>query len=142
MLDGVGVVGAWTLHELSKVVGLALLGLLARMIGCDDQSGVGRSVLILLVLFAPLRGGVLVLVLTLSLALVPASTKDRSDRLLIGGVVCRDVEQVVGGTGLQIAELMDQGLTGCPREECDDDVRINDIRKGVAPLGEPADVIP
>ena len=124
------------------MVGLALLGLLARMIGCDDQSGVGRSVLILLVLFAPLRGGVLVLVLTLSLALVPASTKDRSDRLLIGGVVCRDVEQVVGGTGLQVAKLVDQGLVGRPEEECADDICVDDIREGVASLGEPTDVIP
>jgi len=37
---------------------------------------------------------------------------------------------------------MDQGLTGCPREECADDVHVNDIREGVASLGEPMDVIP
>ena len=37
---------------------------------------------------------------------------------------------------------MDQGLTGCPREERADDVHINDIRKGVASLGEPTDVFP
>ena len=65
-------------------------------------------------------------------ALVPASTKDRSDRLLIGGMVCGDVEQVTGGTGLQTAELVDQGLTGCLREEHVDDVHVNDIRKRVA----------
>ena len=137
MLDGVGVVCAWALHELVEVVGQALLGMLARTIGCGDQSGVGRSVLILLVLFAPLRGGVLVLVLTLSLALVPASTKDHSDRLLTGGVVCSDIKQVTGGTGLQTAVLVDQGLTGCPREECIDDVRIDNIRKGVLPCKGP-----
>ena len=38
VLDGVGVVSAWTLHELVEVVGLALLGLLAHMIGHGDQS--------------------------------------------------------------------------------------------------------
>ena len=38
MLDGVGVVGAWTLHELVEVVGLALLGLLASVVGHGDQS--------------------------------------------------------------------------------------------------------
>ena len=65
------------------------------------------------------------------ITLVPASTEDRSDRLLAGGMVRGDVEQVVGGTGLQAAKLVDQGLVGCPREECDDDVRIDDIRKGV-----------
>ena len=96
---------------------------------------------ILLVLFAPLCGGALVLVLTLGLALVLASTKDCSDHLLAGGVVCGDIEQVAGGTGLQAAKLVDQGLTGRPREECTDDVRATDIREGVASLGEPADVI-
>ena len=110
-------VGAWALHELVKVVGLTLLGLLARTIGRGDQSGVSRASPILLVLFAPLRGGALVLVLALGLALVSASTKYRSDCLLVGGVVHGDVEQVTGGTGLQTAELVDQGLTGCPKEE-------------------------
>ena len=43
---------------------------------------------------------------------------------------------------LQAAKLMDQGLAGCPEEECADDVRVDDIRKGVAPLREPTDVIP
>ena len=69
MLDRVGVVGTWTLHELVEVVRLALLGLLARTIGYGDQSRVGRSAPILLVLLAPLCGGALVLVLTLGLAL-------------------------------------------------------------------------
>ena len=36
---------------------------------------------------------------------------------------------------------MDQGLTVRPREECADDVYIDDIREGVASFGEPADVI-
>ena len=40
VLDRVGVVGAWALHELVEVVGLALLGLLACTIGHDDQSKV------------------------------------------------------------------------------------------------------
>ena len=72
------------------------------------------------------------MVLTLGLAFVLASTKDRSDRLLTRGVVCGDVEQVAGGTGFQTAKLVDQGLTGCPREECADDVHVDDIKKGVA----------
>ena len=81
------------------------------------------------------------MVLTLGLALVPASTKDRFDSLLIGGVVHGDVEQVANGSGLQTAKLVDQGLIGLPKEECTDDVRVDDIRKGVAPLREPMDVI-
>ena len=71
---------------------------------------------ILLVLLAPLRGGALVFVLTLGLALVLAFVEDHSDRLLAKGMVHGDVEQVMGGPGLQTAELVDQGLTGCPRE--------------------------
>ena len=74
------------------------------------------------------------MVLTLGLAPVSTAAKDRSDRLLTEGMVRGDIEQVVGGTGLQIAELMDQGLISCPREERADDVHVNDIRKGVAPL--------
>ena len=72
------------------------------------------------------------MVLALGLALVPASTKDRSDHLLTRGVVRGDVEQVTSGTGLHTAELVDQGLAGCPREERTDDVRVDDIRKGGA----------
>ena len=47
------------------------------------------------------------MVLTLGLAFVSASVEDRSYRLLIGGVVCGDVEQVEGGMGLHTAELVD-----------------------------------
>ena len=38
--------------------------------------------------------------------------------------------------------LVDQGLKVRPREECADDVCVDDIREGVALLGEPMDVIP
>ena len=38
MFDGIGMVGAWTLHELVEVVGLALLGLFAHAINSGDQS--------------------------------------------------------------------------------------------------------
>ena len=134
VLDGVGMVGAWTLHELVIVVGLALLGLLARSVGCSDQSWVGRSASILLVLLALLCGGALALVLTLGLAPVLTTAEDRPDRLLVGGVVHGNVERVAGGTGLHTVELMDQGLVGCPREERANDVCINDIRKRVVLL--------
>ena len=107
MLDGVGVVGAWALHELIEVVRKALLGLLARVISRSDQCEVGLSVMIFLVLFAPLRGGALVLILALGLAFVSAFVEDRSNRLLAGGMVCGNVEQVMGRMGLQAAKLVD-----------------------------------
>ena len=74
------------------------------------------------------------MVLALGLAPVLTAAEDRPDRLLSGGVVCGDVKQVAGGTGLHIAELVDQGLAGCPGEEHVDDVRIDNIRKGVTLL--------
>ena len=82
------------------------------------------------------------MVRSLGLAFVPASVEDRSDCLLIGGMVSGDVEQIAGGTRLQTAKLVDQGLVGRPGEECADDVRVDDIRERVASLGEPTDVIP
>ena len=82
------------------------------------------------------------MVLALGLAPVPTAAEDHPDRLLAGGMVHGDVEQVMGGAGLHTAKLVDQGLAGCPREERADDVRVDDIRDGVASLGEPADVIP
>ena len=133
-------VGAWAIHELVEVVSLALLGLLARAISYDDQRGVVRSTLIIFVLFAPLHGGALILIFALGLAFVLASVEDRSDRLLAGGMVNGDVEQVTGGMGPQAAKLVDQGLVGRPGEECADDVHVDDIRKGVALLQEPVDV--
>ena len=74
------------------------------------------------------------MVRALGLAFVPASVEDRFICLLVGGMVSGDVEQVVGGTGLQASKLMDQGLVGCPREECADDVCVNNIKNGVASL--------
>jgi len=107
VLDGVGVVGARALYELIEVIRKALLGLLARVISHGDQRRVGQSTTIFLVLFAPLHLGALVLILALGLAFVPASIEDRSDRLLAGGMVRGDVEQVAGGMGLQAAKLVD-----------------------------------
>ena len=100
VFDRVGMVGARAIHKFVEVVRQALLGLLAHAISRGDQRRVGRSAPIVLVLFAPLHGGALVLILKLGLAFVPASIEDRSDRLLTGGVVHGDVEQVMGGTGL------------------------------------------
>ena len=77
----------------------------------------------------------------LGLAFVLAPIEDRSNRFLAGGVVSGDVEQVTGGTGIQVAKLVAQGLAGRPREECTDDIYIDDIREGVASLGESMGVI-
>ena len=98
VFDGVGMVGAWAIHEFVEVVTQALLGLLAYVVSCGDQRGVVRSASILLVLLAPLCGGALVWVRALGLAFVLASAEDRSDRLLARGMVAGNVEQITGGT--------------------------------------------
>ena len=51
MVDGIVVVGARALHELVKVARSVLLGLRAQVIGHGDRRGVGRSAVILSVLF-------------------------------------------------------------------------------------------
>ena len=99
MFDGVGVVGARTIHEFVEVVRQSLLGLPGCAINCGDQRGVVRSVPILLVLLAPLSGGAFIWIHVLGLSFVPASAKDRSDRLLARGVVGGNVEQIEGGAG-------------------------------------------
>ena len=79
MFDGVGVVGARALHEFVEVVRKTLLGLFAREISRGDQRGVGRSAVIFYVLFSPLRGGALILILALGLAFASASVGARWD---------------------------------------------------------------
>ena len=57
-----------------------LLGLRARVISHGDQHGVGWSATILSILFPPLRGGALVLILVLGLAFASASVGARRER--------------------------------------------------------------
>ena len=52
MVDKIVVVGAWPLHELVKVSRSVLLGLRAQVVGSGDRHGVGRSAMILFVLFS------------------------------------------------------------------------------------------
>ena len=73
MVDGIVVVGARALHEIVEVARWVLLGLSAHVICRGDQHGVGRSAAILSVLFSPLCGGALVLILALGLTFVVAS---------------------------------------------------------------------
>ena len=92
VFDGVGMVGAWAIHQFVEVVRQALLGLFAHAIGYGDQCGVVRPAPFHFVLLAPLHGGALILVLAFGFAFVPASVEDRSNRLLAGDVVHGDIE--------------------------------------------------
>ena len=51
MFDGVVMVGALALHEIVEVARRVLLGLLARVISCGDQCGVGQLAAIYSILF-------------------------------------------------------------------------------------------
>ena len=77
MVDGIVVVGARALHEFVEVSRLVLLGLRAQVIGRSDRRGVGRSAVILSILFSPLRGGALVLILAFGLTFVVATVGAR-----------------------------------------------------------------
>ena len=83
MFDGIVVVGAWALHELVKVTQRVLLGLRARMIGHGDRREVGRSAAILSILFSPLHGGALILILVLGLTFAAASVEAWWERRLL-----------------------------------------------------------
>ena len=84
MGDGIVVVGARALHELVKVAHRVLLGLSARVICRGGQRGVGRLAAILSVLFSPLRGGALVLILAPGLTFIAAPVEARQKRRLLG----------------------------------------------------------
>ena len=77
-------VGARALHDLVEVAWRVLLGLRARVISHVDQRGVGRSATILSILFPPLRGGALVLILEFGLALALAFVVALRGRHLLG----------------------------------------------------------
>ena len=83
MVDGIVVVGARALHELVEVSRSVLLGLRAQVIGRGDRRGVSRSAAILSVLFSPLSGGALVLILVPGLSFVVASIESWWERRLL-----------------------------------------------------------
>jgi hypothetical protein len=95
---------------------------LARSVSRCDRIGVGvMSVPPLLLL--PRCGGTLILLRPLGLSRGPTVREDRPNRLLTGGVVRGDVQELAGGARLLTTELVIAGLTGGSGEERTDDVR-------------------
>ena len=84
MVDRIVVLGARALHELMKVAQRVLPGLCARVIGRGDRHEVSRLAAILSVLFSPLRGGALVLILASGLTFVADPVEARQKRHLLG----------------------------------------------------------
>jgi hypothetical protein len=54
------------------------------------------------------------LVLPLGLAFGPTDGEECPDRLLAGGVVCSDVQELASGARLPTAELVNEGLASGP----------------------------
>jgi hypothetical protein len=46
-----------------------------------------------------------------------------------------DVEELLGGMQALTSHFMDQGLAGGPRQECPDDICVDDIGQFIALLG-------
>jgi hypothetical protein len=121
------------------VVGLALS--LAHVVSRRDRVGVGATPILLLPFFLALRRGPPPSP-SLSIAFGPTVGEDHPDRLVAGGVVRGDVQELASGARLPAAKLVNDGLAGGPKEDCTDDICINDVREGIALLGEPVDVVP
>jgi hypothetical protein len=88
------------------------------------------------------HGGALILLRTLGLSHGLAIGEDRPDHLLAGGMVRGDVQELMGGARLSIAELVNEGLAGGPSQVCANDIYIDDVRQRVALPGKPVDVVP
>jgi hypothetical protein len=81
------------------------------------------------------------LVLPLGLAFGPSIGEDRPDGLLAEGVVRGDVQELAGGARLPAAELVNEGLAGGPREVRANDIYVDDVKEGIASLGELANLV-
>jgi hypothetical protein len=57
-------------------------------------------------------------------------------------VVRGDVQELVGGVQLPAAKFVNEGLAGGPGEERADNVCVDDVREGIALLGEPMNIVP
>jgi hypothetical protein len=113
--------------------------------GGDEVIGRGFALALLVLLLVvvvsfgtPVRAlGFLVLVLPLVLV----TTKNGTNRLLIGGIVGDDVHQLVGSGGGVTAQLPDKLLASGSREESHDDVGVGDVGNLGALFGETPDIV-
>ena len=67
--------------------------------------------------------------LRLRRVLVPIEDSPSPNRLLAGGVVGSDVQELMRGARLMAPQFVDQGLAVRPPEEHADDVGVDDIRE-------------
>ena len=79
--------------------------------------------------------------MTFRLRRVLVPLEDGSDRLLAGGMVGGDVQELVHGARLLAPQFVDQGFAVRPAEERADDIGVDDAGKRVALFGEAPDVV-
>ena len=79
--------------------------------------------------------------MSLCLCRVLVALEDGPDRLIAGGVIGGDLQELVRGAWLLAPQFVDQGLAVRPAEERVDDVGVDDAWERVALLGEAPDVV-
>jgi len=104
----------------------------------DDSQEQALASLLALFLARVVGGAFADILVSLFLAL--EVVEDRSDCLLARGMAGGVVEELLGGSRALTSQLMDQGLTGGPRQESTYDVGVGDIGQLVALPGEVPDV--
>jgi len=110
VLDGEGVVWAWPLEQLVKVIEGALGWCSA---GFSLGGGHERAPTPFLVLLIGTVGGAFISVFV-PLRLASGAIKNCSNCLLVGSVAGHDVEEFRGSPWALTSQLMDQGLVGGP----------------------------
>ena len=94
---------------------------------------------LLVLLFVGMVGGAFVGVL-IPLRLAFEAVENRPNRLLARGMAGGDVEELLGGSWALMSQLVNQGLTGDPRQKSSYDIGVSDIGQLVALPGEAPDV--
>ena len=97
-------------------------------LGRRDLAGGGRSAVLLVLPVLAARGGP-VAVTPLFFCRVLVAFENGPDRLLAGGMVGGDLQELVRSTRLLAPHFMDQDLAVRPAEECADDVGVDDTRQ-------------
>ena len=104
-----------------------------------DELTVVASPTILFALYLLIAVFSLICGFSLGLALV--FVEDCIDGLLVGGVACREVEQLPHRPRFAAPELVNECFVGRARDECSNHVCVYDVRNPIALLGEAADVL-
>jgi hypothetical protein len=113
--------------------------LLVDLVDCRDELVVTVPPAILFTLPPPIT--VLSLIRGFSLRLTLTFAKDCPDGLLVGGMACHEVEQLLRCPWFAASKLMDEFFIGRAGDERSDHVYIHDIRKLIALLGKATDVL-